>query len=80
MKRHSRKKVYILAFLLGIIFGSASFKDDTEEVICIAVIAIAVVVMLGALVPRNNQDQTIPMEDMYTGPDEGYSEGTFVIE
>ena len=59
---------------------SAQKRKYKPLLICIAVIAIAVVVMLGALVPRNNQDQTIPMEDMYTGPDEGYSEGTFVIE
>lgn len=48
--------------------------------ICITFIVIAVVILIGALVPRNqNQDQIIPMEDMYTGPDEGYSEGTFTI-
>lgn len=48
--------------------------------ICVAVIAIAAVILIGTLVPRNNHDQVIPMEDMYTGPDEGYSEGTFMIK
>lgn len=49
--------------------------------IFVAVIAIAAVILIGALVPRNqNQDQVIPMEDMCTGPDEDYSEGTFTIK
>ena len=49
--------------------------------ICVVVIAIAAVILIGALVPRNqNQDQVIPMEDMCTGPDEDYSEGTFTIK
>lgn len=48
--------------------------------ICVAVIAIAAVILIGTLVPRNNHDQVIPMEDMHTGPDEGYSEGTFTIK
>ncbi len=48
--------------------------------ICIVAIVIAAVLLIGALVSRNDQDQVIPMEDMYTGQDDGYSEGTFTIE
>lgn len=49
--------------------------------ICVVVIVIAAVILICALVPRNqNQDQVIPMEDMCTGPDEDYSEGTFTIK
>ena len=49
--------------------------------ICIAVIVIATVLLIGALVSQNqNQDQVVPMEDMYTGLNDDYSEGTFMIE
>ena len=48
--------------------------------ICFVVIVVAAVILIGALVLRNNHDQVTPMDDMYTGPDEGYSEGTFTIK
>lgn len=49
--------------------------------ICVVIFAITAVILLGLLVPRNQkQEKVIPMEDMYTGLDDGYSEGTFTIK
>lgn len=49
--------------------------------ICIMAIVIAFVMLIGALVPRSQErDQVVPMEEMYTGPDDDYSEGTFTIK
>lgn len=49
--------------------------------ICVAVIVIAVTILIGVLVPRNQkQNQVIPMENMDTDLNEGYSEGTFMIK
>ena len=50
-------------------------------VICIAIIVLVIAVLAGTLVPRSrDQDQVVPMEEMYTGPDDGYAEGTFMIK
>ena len=49
--------------------------------ICVAIIAIAALVLISTLVLRNkNKDQVVPMEDMYTGLEDDYSEGTFTID
>lgn len=49
--------------------------------ICIAIIAIAALVLISTLVLRNkNKDQVVPMEDMYTGLEDDYSEGKFTID
>lgn len=50
-------------------------------VICMAIIVLVIAVMAGALVPRSrDQDQVVPMEEMCTGSDDGYAEGTFMIK
>lgn len=50
-------------------------------VICIVIIALVIAVLAGALVLRSrDQDQVVPMEEMCTGPDDGYAEGTFTIQ
>lgn len=50
-------------------------------VICIVIIALVIAVLAGALVLRSrDQDQVVPMEEMCTGSDDGYAEGTFTIE
>ena len=50
-------------------------------VICMAIIVLVIAVMAGALVPRSrDQDQVVPMEEMCTGSDDGYAEGTFTIQ
>lgn len=50
-------------------------------VICIAIIVLVIAVLAGTLVPRSrDQDQVVPMEEMCTGSDDGYAEGTFMIK
>lgn len=50
-------------------------------VIYIVIIVLVIAVLAGALVPwSRDQDQVVPMEEMYTGPDDGYAEGTFTIQ
>ena len=50
-------------------------------VVYVLVIIIAMAALAWALIPRNReQDQMIPMEELYTGPKENYSEGTFTFE
>lgn len=42
---------------------------------------IVLVMLIGALVPRSqDRIQVVPTEDMYTGSDDDYSEGTFTIK
>lgn len=48
-------------------------------VIYIVIIVLVIAVLAGALVPWS-RDQVVPMEEMYTGPDDGYAEGTFTIQ
>ena len=48
---------------------------------CIMATIIILIILLGALVPRSrDQDQVVPMEEMCTGPDDCYTEGTFTIK
>ena len=50
-------------------------------VIYIVIIVLVIAVLAVALVPwSRDQDQVVPMEEMYTGPDDGYAEGTFTIQ
>ena len=50
-------------------------------VICIVMIVLVIAVLAVAFVPRSrDQDQVVPMEAMCTGPDDGYTEGTFTIQ
>lgn len=50
-------------------------------VICIVMIVLVIAVLAVAFVPRSrDQDQVVPMGEMSTGPDDGYSEGTFTIQ
>lgn len=50
-------------------------------VICIAIIVIILTVLTGSSVfLRRYQDEVVPMEEMYTGSDDGYAEGTFMIK
>jgi len=52
-----------------------------QLVFCVVVIIIVASILIGFLIPRNqNQEQVVPMEDMYTVSDDDYSEGTFTIE